>query len=255
MKVNIHTHTARCGHAVGTDEEYILSAISAGYTKLGFSDHTPFPYVDYRSGGKMQVEEFEDYLQSIRDLKEKHADQIEIFVGLECEPIPRFTEFLRSVRPQLDYMILGSHGDESMREAHSATLTRPEKLWEYYEKTVYGMETGLYAYIAHPDIMLGAYPAFDDAALQVSRAICREANRLNLPVEYNLLGIKKGHRDDQLGYPCNAFWEVAAEENVRAVVGVDAHAPQMLKDFDMDGAKAYLRGLGITLIEDPTTLF
>ena len=44
MKVNLHTHTVRCGHAVGTDEEYVLAAIAAGFTKLGFSDHNPFPY-------------------------------------------------------------------------------------------------------------------------------------------------------------------------------------------------------------------
>ena len=43
MKVNLHTHTYRCGHAEGTEEEYVLAAIENGYVKLGFSDHTPFP--------------------------------------------------------------------------------------------------------------------------------------------------------------------------------------------------------------------
>lgn len=38
---NYHTHTTRCMHAIGSEEEYILAAISAGYTELGFSDHTP----------------------------------------------------------------------------------------------------------------------------------------------------------------------------------------------------------------------
>lgn len=39
---NYHTHTTRCMHAIGSEEEYILAAISAGYTELGFSDHTPW---------------------------------------------------------------------------------------------------------------------------------------------------------------------------------------------------------------------
>ena len=30
MKTNYHTHTARCMHATGTDEEYVLSAIKGG---------------------------------------------------------------------------------------------------------------------------------------------------------------------------------------------------------------------------------
>lgn len=44
MKANYHTHTARCGHAEGTDEEYVLAAIERGFDELGFSDHVPWPY-------------------------------------------------------------------------------------------------------------------------------------------------------------------------------------------------------------------
>ena len=36
MLKNYHTHTARCGHAWGTDDEFIQAAIDAGYTTLGF---------------------------------------------------------------------------------------------------------------------------------------------------------------------------------------------------------------------------
>ncbi|MFR5796189.1 MAG: PHP domain-containing protein [Christensenellales bacterium] len=44
MKANYHTHTARCGHATGTDEDYVLAAIEQGFDELGFSDHVPWPY-------------------------------------------------------------------------------------------------------------------------------------------------------------------------------------------------------------------
>ena len=39
---NYHCHTKRCGHASGTDEEYVEAAIKAGYKVLGFSDHGPY---------------------------------------------------------------------------------------------------------------------------------------------------------------------------------------------------------------------
>lgn len=39
---NLHSHTYRCHHAKGTDEEYVLSAIKNGYTEMGFSDHAPY---------------------------------------------------------------------------------------------------------------------------------------------------------------------------------------------------------------------
>ena len=42
MKHNYHTHTTRCHHAEGSDEDYIIEAIKAGYKTLGFSDHAPW---------------------------------------------------------------------------------------------------------------------------------------------------------------------------------------------------------------------
>ena len=38
---NYHSHTERCGHAWGTDDEFVLAAIDAGFQVLGFSEHTP----------------------------------------------------------------------------------------------------------------------------------------------------------------------------------------------------------------------
>lgn len=40
-KNNYHTHTTRCFHAIGKDEEYVKAAIQANIKELGFSDHTP----------------------------------------------------------------------------------------------------------------------------------------------------------------------------------------------------------------------
>ena len=48
---NYHTHTWRCQHARGTEEEYVKAAIKQGFGVLGFSDHTPWPYEsDFISG-------------------------------------------------------------------------------------------------------------------------------------------------------------------------------------------------------------
>ena len=35
-KCNYHTHTYRCMHACGSDEDYVISAIKGGYQVLGF---------------------------------------------------------------------------------------------------------------------------------------------------------------------------------------------------------------------------
>ena len=46
MIANYHTHTARCGHAVGEDREYAEMALARGLKTLGFSDHVPMPFAD-----------------------------------------------------------------------------------------------------------------------------------------------------------------------------------------------------------------
>lgn len=256
MKVNLHTHTQRCGHAYGSDEEFILAAIENGYTKLGFSDHTPFPYEPefQAENTKMSLETLEDYICSVTALKEKYKGRIDILLGLECESVPRFFPYLRDLRKRLDYMILGNHGDWTAGDPYSGQLTTPKQLEHYVETAVEGLETGLFLYMAHPDLMLCSYHAFDEVAQSLSRQLCREANRLHIPLEYNLYGTLKKVKPGTLGYPCRQFWEVAAEENVRAVVGIDAHIPENFQNEDMDGAKEMLKTMGITVLDDATNM-
>lgn len=251
MKVNLHTHTARCNHAFGTDEEYVLAAIDAGFTRLGFSDHTPFPYTDgYVNTDKMKMDELEGYIASVLSLREKYRDRIEILLGLECEAVGEFFPFLREIRERMDYLILGNHGDKRQDFFFHGTMNH-ERLWRYVESAVAGMETGLFLYIAHPDICFITYPEFDAEARQASRILCQEANRNHVPLEYNLYGVLKGKPENALGYPWPGFWEIAAEENALAVLGVDAHRPEMLRQLDVPDAQRFLRNLGLRVLTDP----
>ena len=73
MKANYHTHTPRCQHAVGTEEDYVRAALDGGFETLGFSDHTPWPFASgYVSGIRMGMELLPDYIASIRALKAKY---------------------------------------------------------------------------------------------------------------------------------------------------------------------------------------
>jgi len=255
MKVNLHTHTYRCHHATGTDEEYVLAAIDAGFTKLGFADHTPFPYENgYVRSDKMLPEDLDGYLASVRFLKEKYAGQIEIFLGLECESVPRFFPYLQEVSKQLDFMILGSHGDGSTGDRFFGRIQDPILLHKYLDVTVTGMESGLFLYLAHPDVCFLSYMEFDKTAAYISRELCRTANRLHLPMEYNLKGLGRKEVPGALGYPCQAFWRIAAEENCTAVIGTDAHSPESLTGPEWEQAEQYLAELGIPVLEDPSKL-
>ena len=262
--VNYHTHTWRCQHAEGTEEEYVLQALACGFSVLGFADHSPWPYESgYVSGMRMRLDQFPGYLRTIRELAECYAGRIRILAGLECEAFPRYMGWLADFKAaHLDYLILGNHydgTDEGDRRVmtnaggfYFARSTRPEHVRRYAERTLAGMRTGLFDYVAHPDLFCRTYPRFDAECAAASRDLCAAAKDLGLPLEYNLLGVQKGLRDagdGLLGYPCEGFWEIAAQCGAKAIIGFDAHRPEHLTRVDLyDRGRAYLLGLGIEVL-------
>ncbi|WP_455682683.1 PHP domain-containing protein, partial [Thomasclavelia sp.] len=77
---NLHTHTQRCGHADGTDIQYVKSAIDAGFKQLGFSEHIPFEEIRLK-GARMFIEQKEEYYSSLKLLQKQFKDQIDIKIG------------------------------------------------------------------------------------------------------------------------------------------------------------------------------
>lgn len=78
---NLHTHT---NYADGKDsaEEMIIKAIEKGFQSIGFSEHS---YMYYSPQYSMSLEGTELYRQEVNHLKEKYADRIEVYCGLEVD--------------------------------------------------------------------------------------------------------------------------------------------------------------------------
>lgn len=105
---NLHTHTARCGHAQGLDSQYVECAITAGFKLLGFSDHIPFKeIIDPQS--RMCFEQKDEYRSSILALKEQYKGSIDIALGYEVEYMEDQLPYLLAMKEECDYMILGQH--------------------------------------------------------------------------------------------------------------------------------------------------
>lgn len=238
---NYHSHTTRCMHATGTEEEYVLQAIASGFECLGFADHTAWPYrSDFVANMRMHISQLEDYIFTVRGLREKYAEQIRIFVALECEAFPEYYPWLREIREKyaLDYLILGNHYDttDEWGGPYFGRCKTHECMERYVETTIAGMESGLFAYLAHPDIFLHRYPVFDACAERSCRRICEAAKRLDMPIEYNLLGHRRNPEAKAqgfVGYCSPEFWEIAEECGNRCIIGVDAHAPEHLDCADL----------------------
>lgn len=256
MKTNFHTHTARCGHASGMDEEYVQSAIRGGYQILGFADHSPWQFASsYRSHMRMDPgEQFQDYLSSIRALRQKYRDQIDIRIGLECEYFPPYMDWLRRViqTEKIDYIILGNHFEysEERRFYFGREVVDEQTLDRYVNSALEGMATGLYAYLAHPDLFMRGYPSFDRHCEKASVRLCRAAKQMGFPLEYNLCGALDDKRTGEEHYPHHLFWQIAAAGGCDVIIGADAHSPGALEDDSLRQAGIrLLDGYGARLIE------
>lgn len=223
MIANYHTHTSRCHHAVGQDEEYVLAAIDGGLKILGFSDHTPYLYPDgYCSHSRMLPSQLPEYLDSIRALGQTYAGQIEIHPGVEAEYYPAlWNDTLSLLRDSgVEYMILGQHwnGNEVGHLLNMRPSDDPDRLRGYCRQVCQALETGVFSYLAHPDVI--CFTGSEALYEEQMRTVCRVARQCGIPLEINLLGIRS-HRH----YPSPTFWRIAGEEGCTAVLGCDAHDP------------------------------
>jgi histidinol-phosphatase (PHP family) len=254
MLANYHTHTALCRHATGTEEEYIAAALRTGFGVLGFSDHTPWAYATpgFISRIRMLPEELEVYVHTLRALREKYAGQLKLYIGLEAEYFPAYMDWLLEEKERLgiDYLIFGCHYDTTDENGHYfGRSTEASQILRYAECAVAGMETGAYRYLAHPDLYLHRYPAFDKTAEEVAHTLCRAAVQHDLPLEYNLAGLTCRPAGG-MGYTTREFWQVAAQYPVKAIIGCDAHAPEELEQgVEIAQARDFLASLGISVLD------
>lgn len=237
MKHNFHTHTFRCKHAEGPDEAYVQAALENGFDTLGFSDHAPWAFAtDYVSHCRMLPTQWTDYKQSVLALREKYQGQMKIYLGLECEYYPRYLDQLKRLQDDgLEYMILGNHFLYTEEEYPYVCPECEEDrgVYEYAEQAVEAIRTGLYSYIAHPDLYLSHRREMNKACMEAADMICQAAKEAHIPLEYNLLGLRCELTGHSRGYPNQEFWEYARKWNNDVILGVDAHEPVQLREGEI----------------------
>lgn len=256
MKTNYHTHTDLCRHAQGSAEDYLRSALSAGVSVLGFSDHAAFPDQDY--GYRMLYEELPIYFSEVDRLKEAYAAEIVIKKSLEIEYLPKYLPFYEELiaKYKPDYLLLGEHFflDEA-GEFHNITAPAEDtSVYVSYARAIAeALKTGYFQMVAHPDIFAMSKLPWDrncDAATD----IILEAAALNgVILEFNANGFRRGIHEypdgERYMYPHRKFWERAVGSKVPVIVGSDCHNPTQVWDEAMSHAMEVLAQIGITPFE------
>lgn len=230
-----HSHSFRCGHAKGSDEEFVLSAIEAGFKEYGVSDHIFLPGILHPKM-RGQYSELDSYVKSFTNLKEKYKDNINIHIGFEAEYMPQYLSYYKSLLDdkKVDYLILGQHCyyKDSDSYAHWYVAMKGDKgIKRYTEHVIQGIESGLFTYVAHPDFFTLFHPIWDELAISCSERIINTALKYKIPLEINLCKIRAQEygyieRDYPAIYPNINFWKLVAKTSLHVVVGVDSHKPE-----------------------------
>lgn len=248
MLANYHTHTWRCGHAKGTEREYVDAAIERGLEILGFSDHTPCPFPWYHhSLIRMKCSQIVDYVDAVSALRDEYSGIIDIRLGVEAEYYPAYFSELRSMLADhdIEYMILGQHFLDNEVFAHycGRPTVSEAHLAQYCRQTRDAMQTGLFSCFAHPDLL--RFIGNEHTYTRHMRGLCKDAKSCGMPLELNLLGLEAGKH-----YPNRRFWEIAAEEGCSVIFGCDTHDPAALLDRGSEEkAMELINELGLMLVE------
>lgn len=255
MTVNLHTHTFRCGHAKGTERDYIEKAIAGGITHMGFSDHAPFAFPDgHESAFRVPVAQAQEYMDTLRALREEYRDRIQLYIGFEMEYYPLyFKDMLRTVIDLgAEYLLLGQHyiGNEYPGPATKMFSPTADKqtLISYVDTVIEGMATGVFTYLAHPDVI--NFFGDEDFYEEQMRRICATSLRYQIPLEINFLGLGEGRQ-----YPNRQFWRLVGQMGCDVVFGCDAHKTKNAYDGHvLSVAEKIVDHYGLHLVSHPTLI-
>jgi histidinol-phosphatase (PHP family) len=237
MKASYHNHTPRCGHATGTEEEYVLHAIKNKYDIFGFSDHAPHTFVDLLYTSRMAPEELDFYVSDILALRKKYSSYIDLKIGLELEYYPKThaRDMALYRKAGVEYLILGQHaigdGTPKMHTNSFRENFTEADYTAYVNQCIEGLNTGHFSYFAHPDVF--NYRRNLDFFLEESERLIKAAVAVRVPLELNLYGLSEMRH-----YPYSPFWELVGKIGAPVALGRDAHSTERVHS-EREMADAY----------------
>lgn len=253
MRIDYHTHHARCGHAVGELEDYVRRGIELGLEQLGLSDHMPLIHIDpatYYEGMAMPMEELPKYVEECLELKERYRGQIELRVGLEADYVEGYEEEIAKIVEGYpwDYVIgsvhfLGLWDVTDYRQQHNWEGKRVADVYaQYYDAVQKAAKTGMYDYIGHVDVIkrFGRKPEMD--VWELERQTLDTIREQGLAIELNASGLRMPCAEM---FPSRRMLEYCLTSGIPLTVGSDAHDPARLSQY-LDEAYSLLKDVGFT---------
>jgi histidinol-phosphatase (PHP family) len=243
-KTDYHTHsTFSDGRSLPDD--YITSAINAGLSEIGFSDHlTLFKEQEDWNMNPVNISPYIHHLENLRDT----VKEIKIRIGLEVDYFEgREKEIHDFLNPfPLDYVIGSVHylGEKTVDFGPEFYEGKSiDRLFEsYFDSVITAIGSGLFDIIAHCDLIriYGYKPTQELEPLY--RRMAAAMKKSNVVFEVNTNGRNRPLADF---YPDRRFLHIFREEGIPVCVNSDAHMPARVGQY-FDEAYDLLRYIGFT---------
>jgi histidinol-phosphatase (PHP family) len=255
-----HNHSDYCDGSSSL-EDIVLEAIGQGMAYVGVSSHAPMKRDFYWT---MPLEKFPRYVSELIKYKNRFADKIELFIGLEADYLPPHSFSFDFFRTQfsVDYIIGSVHlvsvGEnfwfiDGEREAYVEGIKKffqgdvEKAIKAYFERTIEMIESEKPDILGHMDKILmhnknEFFAPNNPTFVKYCKEVLKKAKQYNVIVEINTRGLYSGKYHDY--YPGKYCWEWIRAMDVPVMISVDAHrSDEILAGFLQ--ATADLKNAGI----------
>ncbi len=237
--IDMHIHTWRCRHAVGTVDEYVRAAVARDIRTMAFTEHLPLnrgltDRIPGATAYAMPSEELPEYLAEVRDAVALGEELgVEVLLGVEVDLDVLSMPGARETVSQLENadldLVLGSvhfiddwaFDDPARTERYDEW--RIEDLWDrYFTDVIAVASAGIVDVIAHADLVKKFTRAPAGRAPQLYREAAAAFAEAGVVVEINSAGLRKPCAEV---YPSPGFLNELRAAGVPVTIGSDAHAP------------------------------
>ena len=272
MRYNFHTHSHYDDGKL-TLEDMVKGAMDAGLGAIGFSGHSPLPFENQWSISKNK---YPDYVAEAKRLKLQYGHLIKIYLGLEIDYIPGFSDNFKSFTDEagLDYCIGSVHlvmkpGGKSQddiwfidgpREGYLQGIQQVfggdarmavEAYYDQQCEMVASQRPNIIGHMDKVNMHNRNNEVFDASAPWYLEAVTRLLDTIaahGTIVELNTRGVYTGKTDSY--FPQTFILKQCFERNIPVMVNSDAHQPDQLDRHFNEGVML-LKKVGYTKMTTP----
>lgn len=250
---NYHSHCSFCDGRAPL-EEFVKEAIRQGFYSYGVSSHAPLPFP---TRWTMEWEQMEAYLDEFNNLRQKYADEIELYVGLEIDylnedsnpSVARFTELSLDYRIGSVHLLYDAAGEvvdidcspavfkERVDRHFNGDVLRVVRM--YFDRLFRMVELGGFDILGHADKMHYNASCYHPGLLDEPWYEALMKDYFSLVASRGYLVEINTKAYDSLGtfYPNSRYWELMKEYQIKILVNSDAHYPERINAGRMEALR------------------